>query len=85
MQDSLEACVADADAIVIANDAEDWMKVDWISTAKAMRGKLIVDGRNTLEADLILEAGLEYLGVGRTGAGKPFAKAVLTGSRSNEH
>lgn len=78
VQDSLEACVADADAIVVANDAEDWMKVDWASIAQAMKGKLIVDGRNTLDADLVLEAGLEYWGVGRTGAGRPVAEAVPT-------
>jgi len=70
MQDSLEACVADADAIVIANDAADWASVEWASVAHAMRGELIVDGRNTLDADLVLEAGLEYWGVGRTGADK---------------
>jgi UDPglucose 6-dehydrogenase len=78
MQDSLEICVADVDAIVIANDAADWTSVNWASVAHMMRGKLIVDGRNTLDADLVLEAGLEYWGVGRTGADKPLAKAVLT-------
>ena len=70
MQDSLEACVADADAIVIANDAADWASVEWASVAHAMRGELIVDGRNTLDADLVLEAGLEYWGVCRTDADK---------------
>jgi len=79
MQDSLEACVAGTDAVVIANDAADWAMVDWASVAHAMRGTLIVDGRNTLDADLLLEAGLEYWGVGRTSAGKPLAEAVLAG------
>lgn len=77
LQDLLKACVADTDAIVIANDATDWANVDWASVAHAMRGTLIVDGRNTLDADLVLEAGLEYWGVGRTGAGKPSDKAFL--------
>lgn len=78
VRDSLEACVADVDAIVIANDAADWANVDWTHVAHAMRGTLIVDGRNTLDADLVLEAGLEYWGVGRTGAGKPLTRAALT-------
>jgi len=70
MQGSLEACVAGADAVVIANDAADWATVDWKSVAHAMKGTLIVDGRNTLDADLVLEAGLEYWGVGRPDPGK---------------
>jgi len=78
VQDSLEACVADADALVIANDAADWANVDWTLVARAMKGTLIVDGRNTLDANLVAEAGLEYWGVGRSGAGEPLAKAVLT-------
>jgi len=78
MQDSLEACVADADAVVVANDASEWTNLDWTSVAHAMKGTLIVDGRNTLDANLVVEAGLDYCGVGRTGAGKPLAKAVLT-------
>jgi UDPglucose 6-dehydrogenase len=75
-QDSLEACVAGADGVIIANDANEWAGVEWRSVAHAMRGTLIIDGRNTLDADLVLEAGLEYWGVGRIGAGKPMAKAA---------
>ena len=63
-------CIAGADAVVIANDAADWATVDWKSVAHAMKGTLIVDGRNTLDADLVLEAGLEYWGVGRPDLGK---------------
>lgn len=78
MQDSLEACVVDADALVIANDAADWTNADWTSIAHGMRGTLIVDGRNTLDANLVVEAGLEYCGVGRTGAGRPVVRVLLT-------
>lgn len=78
MQDSLEASVVDADAVVIANDAADWRSVDWTLVAHAMKGTLVVDGRNMLDADLVLEAGLEYWGVGRTGAGRPVATVLLT-------
>jgi hypothetical protein len=49
--------------------------VEWRSIARAMRGTLVIDGRNTLDADLVLEAGLEYWGVGRTRVGRPSAKA----------
>jgi len=79
MQDSLEASVVDVDAVVIANDAADWRSADWTLVAHAMKGTLVVDGRNTLDADLVLEAGLEYWGVGRTGAGKPLVESNLTG------
>jgi len=76
LQDSLETCVVDADAIVVANDAAEWEDVDWTSVAHAMRGALIVDGRNTLDADLVLEAGLEYWGVGRPGTRKPMVEVA---------
>jgi UDPglucose 6-dehydrogenase len=66
MKDSLEACVAGADGVVITNNASDWSRVNWRSVARGMRGTLVIDGRNTLNADLVLEAGLEYRGVGRT-------------------
>jgi UDPglucose 6-dehydrogenase len=77
VQDSLEACLASADAVVIANDATEWAHVNWTSIARTMRGTLIVDGRNTLDADLVREAGLEYWGIGRTGTGKSLDKGVL--------
>jgi UDPglucose 6-dehydrogenase len=70
-RNSLESCIADADGVVIANDATEWAGVEWRSIARAMRGTLVIDGRNTLDADLVLEAGLEYWGVGRTRVGKP--------------
>jgi UDPglucose 6-dehydrogenase len=78
-QDSLEACVAGSDGVVVANNASDWSRVDWRSVAGVMRGTLIIDGRNTLSADLVLEAGLEYRGVGRTRVGKSSAN---TGRRA---
>lgn len=63
--ESFDTCITSADAIVVANDSLDWSRVDWPLAAHAMRGRLVVDGRNTLDADLVLEAGLEYVGVGR--------------------
>ncbi len=70
MRDPLETCVTGVDAVVIANDAADWACIDWASVARVMKGTLIIDGRNTLEAELVLEAGLEYWGIGRTRVGK---------------
>jgi UDPglucose 6-dehydrogenase len=76
LQESLEACIAEAEAIVIANDAPEWKSLDWTLVARSMKGTLIVDGRNTLEADVVVEAGLEYWAIGRTSAGKPLPAAV---------
>lgn len=70
MRDPLGTCVTGVDAVVIANDAIDWACIDWASVARVMKGRLIIDGRNTLEAEPVLEAGLEYWGIGRTKAGK---------------
>jgi hypothetical protein len=41
-----------------------------------MRGSVLFDGRNLLDRDACLEAGFEYLGVGR-GAKPPLARAVV--------
>lgn len=79
LQESLEACIAEAEAIVIANDAPEWKGLDWALVARSMKGTLIVDGRNTLDADLVLEAGLEYWAIGRTSASKPLPAVVPNG------
>lgn len=67
-QNSVEVCLAGADAVVVANDAQEWATLDWVAVARVMKGTLVVDGRNTLDAELVTEAGLVYWGVGRAHA-----------------
>jgi UDPglucose 6-dehydrogenase len=57
--------VADADAVVLVTEWREFKELDWADVAAAMRGNLVVDGRNALDADAVRAAGLAYEGVGR--------------------
>jgi UDPglucose 6-dehydrogenase len=57
-----------ADAVVLATEWPEYVTIDLPSLAKAMRGRLVVDARNSLDADKVGAAGLRYVGIGR-GAG----------------
>jgi UDPglucose 6-dehydrogenase len=59
------AAVDDADAVVLVTEWQEFKDLDWREVAGRMRGRLIVDGRNALDAGAIQAAGLSYEGVGR--------------------
>jgi len=61
---ALEA-VADADAVVLVTEWPEFLELDWKQVAAAMRGELVIDGRNVLDADAVRSAGLAYEGIGR--------------------
>ena len=54
---------------------ERWTKeLDWSEAAGRMARPLLVDGRNFLEAEKLIDAGFEYEGIGRSiGAASPAA------------
>ncbi len=54
-----------ADAVVLATEWPAYVTIDLDALASAMRGRLVVDGRNALDATKVAAAGLRYLGVGR--------------------
>ena len=62
---TLTEAVADADAVALVTEWSEFGNIDWAEVAKAMRGKLVIDGRNTLEPDPVRAAGLVYEGIGR--------------------
>jgi UDPglucose 6-dehydrogenase len=74
--DSPLDAAADADAVVLVTEWPEFLELDWKLVAEAMRGNLLVDGRNALDAKSIRSAGLVYEGVGRGGGPK---------ARSSEH
>jgi UDPglucose 6-dehydrogenase len=55
----------DADAIVLATEWPAYLTLDVEALATTMGGRLIVDGRNALDAAKVVAAGLDYMGVGR--------------------
>lgn len=65
---ALEA-VAEADAVVLATEWEQFGEIDWCEAAQAMRGTLVIDGRNHLDPEAVRAAGLEYEGTGRESRG----------------
>jgi UDPglucose 6-dehydrogenase len=64
---ALEA-VRDADALVLVTEWAEFQELDWKQVADAMRGQLVIDGRNALDVDQVRDAGLVYEGVGRRAA-----------------
>jgi UDPglucose 6-dehydrogenase len=57
--------VRDADAVVLVTEWQQFLELDWKEVAAAMKGDLVVDGRNALDPETIRAAGLVYEGIGR--------------------
>jgi len=71
-----------ADAVVLVTEWPEFKQLDWAQVAERMRGTLLVDGRNALDADAVRAAGLVYEGVGRAaprGAREPEPGARVLG------
>jgi UDPglucose 6-dehydrogenase len=64
-RDSALAVAQDADAIVLVTEWKELRELDWSEVARRMRGELLIDGRNALDADAVRTAGLSYEGIGR--------------------
>ena len=63
--DSPLDAVAGADAVVLVTEWSEFMNLDWKLIAEAMRGDLVIDGRNALDPATVRAAGLVYEGIGR--------------------
>jgi UDPglucose 6-dehydrogenase len=63
--DSPLQAAAGADAVVLVTEWPEFLELDWKLVAEAMRGDLVIDGRNALDRGELLIAGLTYEGVGR--------------------
>jgi UDPglucose 6-dehydrogenase len=63
--DSALHALRDADAAVLVTEWSEFREIDWSEVAGVMAGKLVVDGRNALDADAVRAAGLVYEGIGR--------------------
>ena len=65
------AALRDADAAVLVTEWPEFLELDWSEVAAAMRGNLIVDGRNALDPAAVRAAGLIYEGIGQAVTGRP--------------
>ena len=61
---ALEA-VQDADACILVTEWREFAELDWNEVAERMAGRLVVDGRNFIDADTVRAAGFIYEGIGR--------------------
>jgi UDPglucose 6-dehydrogenase len=59
------AAAMGADAVVLLTEWEEYRAIDLEHLANAMRGRVLVDGRNALDPAGASQAGLVYEGVGR--------------------
>jgi UDPglucose 6-dehydrogenase len=57
--------IAEADAVVLVTEWPEFLQLDWHGVADAMRGNLVIDGRNALDPDVMRAAGMVYEGIGR--------------------
>jgi UDPglucose 6-dehydrogenase len=57
--------IAEADAVILVTEWPEFLELDWTEVARAMRGTLLIDGRNALDGDAVRAAGLTYEGIGR--------------------
>jgi UDPglucose 6-dehydrogenase len=62
--DAYEAA-ADADALVIVTEWDEFRALDLEKIAASLRGKVLVDLRNVYDRDEAEQAGLAYSGIGR--------------------
>jgi UDPglucose 6-dehydrogenase len=61
---ALEA-MQDADACILVTEWPEFAELDWNEVAERMAGRLVVDGRNFIDADTVRAAGFIYEGIGR--------------------
>jgi UDPglucose 6-dehydrogenase len=66
-----------ADVIILATEWPAFLSLNFERIANAMRGDLIIDGRNALDSAVIEEAGLVYEGIGRATRRTPFTPQIV--------
>jgi UDPglucose 6-dehydrogenase len=72
---SVEEAVEGADAVVLVTEWPEFGELDLGAVAAAMRGDLLVDGRNFFDPAAVLDAGLVYEGIGRPSRSSARARA----------
>jgi len=63
--DDVIAALTDADAVGLVTEWPEFVSLPWSSVARLVARRIIVDGRNALNADALVEAGFIYSSFGR--------------------
>jgi UDPglucose 6-dehydrogenase len=53
------------DALVLVTDWQQFNELDYSTMAQSMNSPIIIDGRNVLDREMLVQAGFQYLGIGR--------------------
>lgn len=65
LEESVLDAVRGCDALVLVTEWDEFRRLPWSEVAQAMRRRVVIDGRNALDADGAVAAGFRYRGVGR--------------------
>ncbi|HEX5014969.1 MAG TPA: UDP-glucose/GDP-mannose dehydrogenase family protein [Candidatus Limnocylindrales bacterium] len=76
--DDVHDALRGADAAGIVTEWPEFRNLDWTQVAAEMNGRAVVDGRNTLPAAQLREAGLAYAAFGRARQADPAAAPAAT-------
>ena len=63
--DSALGALAGADACIIVTEWPEFAELDWAAAADAMKGRVVIDGRNFVDTKAVLASGFAYEGIGR--------------------
>jgi UDPglucose 6-dehydrogenase len=63
--DSALDALAGADACIVVTEWPEFADLDWREAANAMRGRVVIDGRNFLDREAVKACGFAYEGIGR--------------------
>jgi UDPglucose 6-dehydrogenase len=59
------ACITGADAVLLVTEWPEYVGLDWARAAGLVRRQLLLDGRNCLPVEQLVNLGFTYIGVGR--------------------
>ena len=62
---SVDEMLEGLDALVLVTEWDEYKNLPLVAIAKKMRGNLFIDARNQYSPELVAEAGLSYVGIGR--------------------
>ncbi len=63
--DSALGALDGVDAAIIVTEWPEFSQLDWDEAARRMAGRLVIDGRNFADPEVVRAAGFEYEGIGR--------------------
>jgi UDPglucose 6-dehydrogenase len=65
IEPNLNSLADGCDALVLVTEWEDFKNIAYQEIGQLMKGKVIVDGRNFLDAELVSSSDFQYIGMGR--------------------